>query len=114
MWAKYITAYACRSHLIKSVSHRINTRHKLVRQARRPRGELEGGAAGPKAPHLKKSPPQAPPEALPEGGLPKAKNLGRSTPCGSDASTRATSADTNAASEATTPRGRILNTEVAT
>ena len=92
----------------------FKTRSELVREACEPCMDLEGGSAGPKAPHLKKSPPQAPPEALPEGGLPKAKNLGRSTPCGSDASTRATSADTNAASEATTPRGRILNTEVAT
>ena len=90
----------------------FKTRGKLIREACEPCVDLEGGAAGPKAPHLEKS-PQAPPEALPEGGPGRAKDLDRLSPRGSDTSTRATSADTNAASEATTPRGQVLNNEVA-
>ena len=89
----------------------FKTRNELVREACEPCMDLEGGAASPKDPHIKKS--SCIRRRVYEGGLPKAKDLVRSTPCGSDASTRATSTDTNAAPEATTPRGRLLNTEVA-
>ncbi len=82
---------------------------KPIRGIRRPSGELEGGAAGPKA-SSGKSPPQAPPEAPPDGGANRAKDPDCFTPRASEVSTPLpeSHANSEASSDATTPRLRPL------
>ncbi len=82
---------------------------KPIRGIHRPAGELDGGAAGPKA-SSGKSPPQAPPEAPTDGGADWAKDPNCFTPHASEVSTALPEsyANSETSSDATTPRLRPL------